>query len=102
MLRCGPIQLDTGRQSVSRNDETIELTAYEYKVLEYLMLNNDQVVSKSDLSEHVYDEDVDPDSNVLEVLIARLRRKLDPNRTLNPIATLRGRGYRFVLAPSSD
>ena len=102
VLRCGPIELDTGRQSVSRDDETIELTAYEYKVLEYLMLNNEQVISKSTLSEHVYDEDVDPDSNVLEVLIGRLRRKLDPERTLNPIETLRGRGYRFVLAPSSD
>lgn len=102
VLRCGPIELDTGRQSVTRDDQTIELTAYEYKVLEYLMLHNDQVISKSSLSEHVYDEDVDPDSNVLEVLIGRLRRKLDPERTLNPIETLRGRGYRFVLPPSSD
>jgi two-component system response regulator PhoP len=55
------------------------------------------VISKTELTEHLYQEDEDRDSNVLEVLVGRLRRKLDPDRTLNPIETLRGRGYRFRL-----
>ena len=75
----------------------IELTAYEYKLLEYLVMHTGKVVSKTELSEHIYDEDMDRDSNVLEVLVGRLRRKLDPERQLNPIETLRGRGYRLRL-----
>ncbi|MGF1614826.1 MAG: response regulator transcription factor [Gammaproteobacteria bacterium] len=97
VLRCGPLSVDTSAQRVQMNAERIDLTAYEYKVLEHLVLHAGQVVSKSDLTEHLYDEDLERDSNVLEVLIARLRRKLDPFRTLNPIETLRGRGYRFRL-----
>ncbi|MDH3317028.1 MAG: winged helix-turn-helix domain-containing protein, partial [Gammaproteobacteria bacterium] len=73
----------------------VELTAFEYKVLEYLMMNAGKVVPKGELVEHVYDEDLDPESNVLEVLVGRLRRKLDPERKLNPIETRRGQGYRF-------
>ncbi|MGH8476055.1 MAG: helix-turn-helix domain-containing protein, partial [Methylococcales bacterium] len=73
----------------------LELTAYEYKVLEYLMLNQGTIVSKSVLTEHIYDQDFDRDSNVIEVFIARLRKKLDPEGLLQPIETLRGRGYRF-------
>ena len=59
------------------------------------MLHAGKVVSKSTLAEHVYGEDLDPDSNVLEVLVGRLRRKLDPSKSMQPIETLRGRGYRF-------
>jgi two-component system response regulator PhoP len=98
LLRAGPIALDTRAQSVSLDDQPMELTAFEYKVLEHLILNAGEVVSKMALGEHVYGEDMDPDSNVLEVLVGRLRKKLDPGRTLNPIETLRGRGYRFALA----
>ena len=58
------------------------------------MLHAGEVVSKSELAEHIYQEDTDRDSNVLEVLLTRLRRKLDPDRVLDPIETLRGRGYR--------
>jgi two-component system response regulator PhoP len=101
VLHCPPIALDTGSQTVSVNETAVELTAYEYKVLEYLMLHAGEVVSKTELSEHLYEEDLDRDSNVLEVLLGRLRRKLDPERNLNPIDTLRGRGYRFRLARSS-
>jgi two-component system response regulator PhoP len=79
----------------------VEVTAYEYKLLEYLMLHAGMVISKTTLTEHLYQEDEDRDSNVLEVLVGRLRRKLDPDRTLNPIETLRGRGYRFALERSS-
>ena len=101
VLHCHPVALDTGAQKVTLDDEPVELTAYEYKLLEYLMLHAGEVVSKSELSEHLYEEDLDRDSNVLEVLVARLRRKLDPQRTLNPIETLRGRGYQFRLQRSS-
>jgi two-component system response regulator PhoP len=97
VLQCGPISLDTGAQSLTVNGLGVELTAFEYKVLEYLMLHAGEVISKTDLTEHLYEEDMDRDSNVLEVLVGRLRRKLDPERNLNPIETLRGRGYRFRL-----
>ena len=64
------------------------------------MLRAGMVISKTELTEHLYQEDEDRDSNVLEVLVGRLRRKLDPERTLNPIETLRGRGYRLRLERS--
>ncbi len=78
-----------------------DLTSYEYKVLEYLMLHAGELVSKADLTEHIYQQDFDRDSNVLEVFIGRLRRKLDPDNALKPIETVRGRGYRFAI-PRSD
>ncbi len=102
VLQCGPIKLDTGSRSVECSGAGVELTAFEYKVLEYLMMNAGKVVPKSELVEHVYDEDLDPDSNVLEVLVGRLRRKLDPERRLNPIETRRGQGYRFRFDPDEN
>lgn len=101
VLAYGPIQLDTVRQVISLSGVSLELTAYEYKVLEYLMLNTGQVISKSDLTEHIYAQDFERDSNVIEVFVGRLRRKLDPDGRLKPIETLRGRGYRFTLDSSS-
>ncbi|PIE83043.1 MAG: DNA-binding response regulator [Candidatus Contendobacter odensis] len=101
VLRCGPVALDTHAQQVTLNEQAVDLTAYEYKLLEYLMLRAGTVVSKTELTEHLYEEDTDRDSNVLEVLVGRLRRKLDPERHLNPIETLRGRGYRFCLERSA-
>jgi len=97
LLRCGPIALDTTAHVVTLHDQPLELTAYEYKVLEYLMLHRGQVISKTELTEHVYDQDFDRDSNVIEVFIGRLRRKLDPDNRTRPLETLRGRGYRFTL-----
>ena len=97
VLRCGPITLDTAARSVSLDGVSLELTGHEYKVLEYLMLNRGKVVSKTELTEHVYDQDFDRDSNVIEVFIGRLRRKLDPDNRYQPVETLRGRGYRFAL-----
>jgi two-component system response regulator PhoP len=97
VLRRGPLALDTHSQSVCVNEEAVTLTAFEYRILEYLMLHADRVISKSELSEHVYDEELERDSNVIEVLVGRLRRKLDPRGSLQPIETLRGRGYRFSL-----
>ncbi len=100
-LECGPIVLDTTAQTVSINGAPVDLTSYEYKVLEYLMLHAGELVSKADLTEHIYQQDFDRDSNVLEVFIGRLRRKLDPDNALKPIETVRGRGYRFAI-PRND
>ena len=101
VLNCGPVKLDTSTQQVHLNDNRLELTAYEYKVLEYLMLHAGEVISKTILTEHIYAQDYDRDSNVLEVFVGRLRRKLDPDGGLKPIETLRGRGYRFTLEKHS-
>lgn len=101
-LQCGPVQLNTVTQEVTVDGNALELTAFEYKVLEYLMLNTGQVVSKTELTDHIYAQDFERDSNVIEVFVGRLRRKLDPDNNLQPIETLRGRGYRFTLARSSE
>ena len=77
--------------------QPVKLTSHEYKVLAYLMHHRDAVVSRSDLIEHIYDQDFDRDSNTIEVFVGRLRRKLDPDSSYKPIETLRGRGYRMVL-----
>lgn len=94
---CDPVSLDTSTQRTYVGEREIELTAYEYKVLEYLMVHAGEVISKTRLTEHLYDDESDNDSNVLEVFIRRLRQKLDPDEELKPIETLRGRGYRFTL-----
>ncbi|TAL47227.1 MAG: response regulator transcription factor [Methylovulum sp.] len=94
------IELNTVAQEVYVSGEKLELTAYEYKVLEYLMFRKGELISKSVLTAHIYDEDFDRDSNVIEVFIGRLRKKLDPDGTRKPIETLRGRGYRIPADPS--
>jgi two-component system, OmpR family, response regulator PhoP len=99
-LTCGPIVLDTRAQTVSVDGKPIELTTFEYRILEHLMLKAGEVISKTDLTEQLYEQDFERDSNVIEVFIGRLRRKLDPDESIRPIETLRGRGYRFVLARS--
>jgi two-component system, OmpR family, response regulator PhoP len=100
LLQCGPMALDTRAQTVAVNGAPVELTSFEYRLLEHLMLHAGEVVSKTELTEKLYQQDFERDSNVIEVLIARLRRKLDPEETLKPIETLRGRGYRITLARS--
>ena len=97
-LKCGPVILDTRAQTVKVGETPIELTSFEYRILEHLMLRAGEVISKSELTERLYDQDFERDSNVIEVLVGRLRRKLDPQEQLKPIETLRGRGYRFSLA----
>ena len=97
-LTCGPITLDTRAQTVTVDAKPVELTTFEYRILEHLMLRAGEVISKSELTERLYDQDFERDSNVIEVFIGRLRRKLDPADILKPIETLRGRGYRFALA----
>ncbi len=95
VVEHGPLTLDTVTEELTIYQRRLELTAYEYKVMEYLMLNPQKVVSKTELTEHIYDQDFDLDSNVIEVFIGRLRKKLDPEGQLKPIETLRGRGYRL-------
>ena len=95
LVQKGPLALDTSANQLYVNDLAIELTAYEYKVIEYLMMNPHKVVSKTEMVEHIYDQDFDLDSNVIEVFVGRLRRKIDKDNTMKPIETLRGRGYRL-------
>ncbi len=97
VLMLGPLSIDFTAQNARLNQEQLELTTFEYRMLEYLVRERARVVSKQELSDYLYPHDEDRDSNVLEVLIGRLRRKLDPAGVLAPIETLRGRGYRFVL-----
>jgi len=101
-LCCGPIVLDTRTQTVTVAQSPVELTSFEYRLLEHLMLKAGEVISKTDLTEHLYEQDFERDSNVIEVFIGRLRRKLDPHDSLHPIETLRGRGYRLALARSPE
>ena len=102
VLTYANIQLDSLSQDVRVAGEKVELTAYEYKVLEYLLFRKGEVVSKAVLTEHIYDEDFDRDSNVIEVFIGRLRKKIDPQGVTKPIETLRGRGYRIPLDTESQ
>ena len=97
LFQCGPLSIDTSSQRVSVNGSELDLTAYEYRVIEYFVMNPGKVISKTELTEHIYDQDFDRDSNVIEVFIGRLRKKLDPGGDIKPIETLRGRGYRFSL-----
>lgn len=96
-LSYGPLVINTASKSVTVYDKSVTLTQYEYNTLEYLALNYERVISKTELTEHIYDQDFDLDSNVIEVLIGRLRKKLDPDNQLKPISTLRGQGYKLHL-----
>lgn len=92
------MRLDTSARSLQVRAQLIELTAFEYNTLEYLMRRAGQTVSKAELTEHLYAQDFDRDSNVIEVFMGRLRKKIDPDGALQPIVTQRGLGYRFNLA----
>jgi len=100
VIKFNSININTSLQSVYLNNNVLELTAYEYRVIEYLAMNPDKIISKTELTEHIYEQDFDRDSNVIEVFIGRLRKKLDPDGKLKPIETLRGRGYRWNLSQS--
>lgn len=97
VLKAGPVSLDTTRQELKVDDVAIELTSYEYRIIEHLMMRAGEVISKSELTDRLYDQDFERDSNVIEVFIGRLRKKIDPENQYKPIETLRGRGYRFAL-----
>ncbi|NMG15255.1 response regulator transcription factor [Aromatoleum bremense] len=91
-LACGPVLLDTRAGRVSVNGDAVNLTSHELRVLDYLMHHQGEIVSRSDLTEHIYAQDFDRDSNTIEVFIGRLRKKLPPGM----IETVRGLGYRMV------
>ena len=92
VLECGPLRLDTTTNRVTLQGSLVELTALEFSTLSYLMYHRGKVVSKTELTEHIYSQDFDRDSNVIEVLINRLRKKLGPEF----IKTHRGQGYQLV------
>ena len=96
-LSCGCLTLKLETQQVLRDAEVVDITAFEYRMLEYLIRHSNEAVSKTRLADYLYPHDDDRDSNVIEVLIGRLRKKLDPDGSLKPIETLRNRGYRFTL-----
>lgn len=96
-LKSGHVELDLQQQTVTADGDPVSLTAYEYRLLEYLITNAGKVVSKTELTDHIYAEADERDSNVIEVFIRRLRLKLDPTGNRKPIATLRGRGYCWQL-----
>jgi two-component system OmpR family response regulator len=91
-LVCGPLTLDTRNSRATVSGQALTLTSHEYRVLAYLMHHRDEVVSRSDLVEHIYAQDFDRDSNTVEVFIGRLRKKLPPGL----IETVRGLGYRLT------
>lgn len=94
VLSHGPVALDTNAKTVTVAEQPVDLTAYEYKVLEYMLMNANKVVSKVELTEHIYDQDFDRDSNVIEVFVGRLRKKLVAAPKM--IETVRGQGYRLA------
>ena len=93
LIENGPFAINTVSMQVSVNSQSISLSSYEYKLFEYLMHHLGEVKSKTQLTEHIYDQDFDLDSNVIEVFIRRLRKKLDPDNQYQFIETLRGQGY---------
>ncbi|WP_336799471.1 response regulator transcription factor [Kaistia sp. MMO-174] len=91
-IECGPVRIDTKSGRVTVDGNPVKLTSHEYKVLEYLMHHRDRVVSRTELIEHLYDQDFDRDSNTIEVFVGRLRKKVSSDL----IETVRGLGYRVV------
>lgn len=102
VLCYGPLSIDTSARRVQLNEQDVELTSFEYNTLTYLALNAGKNVSKTELTEHLYAQDYDRDSNVIEVFVGRLRKKLDPDGSLNLITTQRGLGYRFNPRTEQD
>ena len=95
LIEVGPLALDVSQQSVSLNHEAVELTDFEYRIIAWMLRNPNRLATKGILVDELYPDAADPDSNTVEVFIRRLRKKLDPDGTLKPIETLRGRGYRL-------
>lgn len=96
-LSCGDLRLDPKAARASVNGEPLRLTSLEYRLLHYMIMHNERVISRTELVEHLYDQDFDRDSNTIEVFIGRLRKKLGPDR----IETVRGLGYRLLPIDAS-
>src|ERR1700744_2160213 len=97
-LKCGPVALDTRAQTVRVDGQPVDLTTFEYRILEHLMLRAGEVISKGELTERLYDQDFEPGSNLIEGLVGRLRRKIDPEDRVKPFEPRGARGSRFALA----
>ncbi|MED5612085.1 MULTISPECIES: response regulator [Pseudomonas] len=95
-IEAGPLLLDLNRKQATVDGQALGLTAFEYRILEYLMRHHQQVVSKERLIEQLYPDDDERDPNVIEVLVGRLRRKLESHEGFRPIDTVRGQGYLFT------
>lgn len=94
-IACGPVRVDTRASRVTVDGTPVKLTSHEYRLLVYLLMHQGRVVSRSELTEHLYDQDFDRDSNTIEVFVGRLRKKL----SADVIETVRGLGYRLVAPP---
>ena len=101
ILTVGDIKLDPARRSVERSGQPVKLTAKEFALLEYLMRNAGRVVTKSMIAEHIWNFDLDAESNFIEVYIYAIRKKLDPTGSDPVIRTERGVGYRLIVDASS-
>jgi two-component system copper resistance phosphate regulon response regulator CusR len=101
-MQLADLVLDTRSHRVQRGDEAIELTAREYALLEYLVRNAGKVVGRAEISEHVWDENYDPFSNLIEVYVQRLRRKVDRASPVKLIHTRRGEGYLVAVGEAND
>ena len=103
VVNNGLFSINTSSFEVKKGEQIVSLSGYEYKLFEFLMLHPGEVKSKTVLTDHLYDQDFDLDSNVIEVFIRRLRKKLDPDNEYGLIETLRGQGYRLnPLLKKSD
>ena len=91
-LSCGALRLDPRAARASVGGEPVRLTSLEYRMLHYLIMHRERVISRTELVEHLYDQDFDRDSNTIEVFVGRLRKKIGPDR----VETVRGLGYRLV------
>jgi len=100
ILRVGDLEIDTSRRVVRRGLEAVDLSGREYALLEYLAMNTDRIVSRSDLWQHVYDFNASPESNVVDVYIKRLRAKIERPTKPRLIHTRRGQGY--ILSELND
>ncbi len=98
LILCGDAQLDTAGSQISLNGQAVQLTAMEYRITAYMMLNNDRILSKTELMDHIYGLNEDKDSNTIEVLINRIRKKFGSDF----ITTQRGQGYRVIQQPLGD
>jgi DNA-binding response OmpR family regulator len=102
VIEVGDLYIDVKARRVMRAGASIELTAKEYAILEYLARRQGELVTREDLSEHAWDENFDPFSNLIEVYMLRLRRKIDAGHDLKLIRTRRGEGYMLAIGPSTS
>jgi DNA-binding response OmpR family regulator len=100
VLRVGYVEVDTSKKSVRSEGKRVDLSAREYALLEYLALSTGRTVSRTDICQHVYDFNTTPESNVIDVLVGRLRKKIEPPGQARLLHTKRGQGY--VLAETDD